>query len=292
MILLEQSNHIVETTLNNCISSLKDGKLAPFELTCADFDGVIFHLNLPKDKNVLSLSIDVPCYDKLVDCGVEKNIKAIYKDHVVKPEPNASVTLALNLDTLSSSPPSLISELSLLKRHILASAFYHTFEAVEAKKSILLDIPFHGDDRTFITTKDESVIVVITVNFKDSEDIVFGKVFLNEFKKSVSGAPAVDFSTTPPGEISSIKNLQKADGYITCVLFERHYKADFRDKTINLILMLRNYLMYHIKCSKSQLNTRMRLRVEALLKILNRAKQELPKEKKTASGRTFTRTTK
>jgi hypothetical protein len=31
----------------------------------------------------------------------------------------------------------------------------------------------------------------------------------------------------------------------------------------------------------------MRNRVDQLLKVLNRAKQELPKEKKTASGRTF-----
>lgn len=100
----------------------------------------------------------------------------------------------------------------------------------------------------------------------------------------------MDFSqTTPPGEIASVKNLGKPDGFITQVLFDRHFKPEARAKTIDMAIIFRNYLMYHLKCSKSHLNTRMRLRVDSLLKILNRAKQELPKEKKTASGRTFAR---
>ena len=106
----------------------------------------------------------------------------------------------------------------------------------------------------------------------------------------MGGAPSVDFSqATPPGEISSVKNLGKPDGFITQVLFDRHFKKESRARTIDMAIIFRNYLMYHIKCSKSHLNTRMRIRVESLLKVLNRAKQELPKEKKTASGRTFAR---
>ena len=37
---------------------------------------------------------------------------------------------------------------------------------------------------------------------------------------------------------------------LTAVLFPRHTSASARENTINLIHTLRNYLHYHIKCSK------------------------------------------
>jgi actin related protein 2/3 complex subunit 2 len=77
--------------------------------------------------------------------------------------------------------------------------------------------------------------------------------------------------------------------YVVFVLFDRHFAKEKRAKTIDTLQTFRNYLHYHIKCSKSHLHTRMRNRVESLLKILNRAKQDLPVEKKTITGRTFVR---
>ena len=38
-----------------------------------------------------------------------------------------------------------------------------------------------------------------------------------------------------------------------------------------MVFSLRNYMHYHIKCCKGYMHTRMRIRVEDLLKILNRA---------------------
>jgi actin related protein 2/3 complex subunit 2 len=58
--------------------------------------------------------------------------------------------------------------------------------------------------------------------------------------------------------------------------------------TINRIQLFRDYLHYHIKCSKAYMHSRMRYRVAEFLKILNRAKPEVAHaERKTASGRTF-----
>ena len=45
-------------------------------------------------------------------------------------------------------------------------------------------------------------------------------------------------------------------GYITFVLFPRHTSQDKRDNTIDLIHTLRNYLHYHIKCSKAYIHSR------------------------------------
>ena len=66
------------------------------------------------------------------------------------------------------------------------------------------------------------------------------------------------------------------------VLFPRHTNRTTRDNTINLIHMFRDYLHYHIKCSKAYIHSRMRAKTSDFLKVLNRARPE-PKnvEKKT-----------
>ena len=77
------------------------------------------------------------------------------------------------------------------------------------------------------------------------------------------------------------------------VLFPNHFtKGEVREETIGRIQIFRDYLHYHIKCSKAYMHTRMRARVRDFLKVLNRAKPEVQNvEKKTASGRTFVRRT-
>lgn len=66
------------------------------------------------------------------------------------------------------------------------------------------------------------------------------------------------------------------------VLFPRHTNPQTRANTINLIHMFRDYLHYHIKCSKAYIHSRMRAKTSDFLKVLNRARPE-PKtvEKKT-----------
>lgn len=69
------------------------------------------------------------------------------------------------------------------------------------------------------------------------------------------------------------------------VLFPRHFTAPANPaECISKIQLFRNYLHYHIKCSKAYMHSRMRSRVSEMLKVLNRAKPE-PKERqlKTAS---------
>jgi len=46
------------------------------------------------------------------------------------------------------------------------------------------------------------------------------------------------------------------------------------EATISHIQLFRDYLHYHIKCSKAYMHSRMRARVAEFLKVLNRAKME------------------
>jgi len=77
---------------------------------------------------------------------------------------------------------------------------------------------------------------------------------------------------------------------LTAVLFPRHFANPSQAlQTISRIQLFRDYLHYHIKCSKAYMHSRMRYRVAEFLKILNRAKPEAAgsTERKTVSGRVF-----
>jgi len=75
--------------------------------------------------------------------------------------------------------------------------------------------------------------------------------------------------------------------FVSFVLHPAHMAK--RANTISHIQIFRNYLHYHIKCSKAYMHTRMRTRVRELLKVLNRAKVEplVKKEAKTITGKTL-----
>ena len=70
--------------------------------------------------------------------------------------------------------------------------------------------------------------------------------------------------------------------FIKIVLTPKHTSPQKRESTINLISMLRNYLHYHLKCSKAYLHQRMREKTSDFLKELNKAKPvKEDKERKT-----------
>ncbi|CAI8013156.1 Actin-related protein 2/3 complex subunit 2-A [Geodia barretti] len=148
----------------------------------------------------------------------------------------------------------------------------------------------------YVSAQKDRVTVIFSTIFTDDDDIIIGKVFMQEFKEGRRGsgtAPQVLFShAEPPAELQGTDALTGQNvGYITFVLFPRSFKDEAAaDKTVNLIHTFRDYLHYHIKCSKAYLHCRMRVRTAALLKILNRARPEIKTtEKKTISGRTFAR---
>ncbi|EPQ18403.1 Actin-related protein 2/3 complex subunit 2 [Myotis brandtii] len=90
-------------------------------------------------------------------------------------------------------------------------------------------------------------------SFLDDDDVVIGKVFMQEFKEGCRAshwAPQVLFShREPPLELKDTDAAVGDNiGYITFELFPRHTNASTRD---NLIHTFQDYLHYHIKCSKA-----------------------------------------
>ena len=126
----------------------------------------------------------------------------------------------------------------------------------------------------YVSALKDRVTVIFSTVFTDDDDIIIGKVFMQEFKerRGSGTAPQVLFyHKEPPQELAGTDALTGDNvGYITfgkmcrqwgghvvtlisphTVLLPRHYKDDkSRDNTIDLIHTFRDYLHYHIKCSK------------------------------------------
>ncbi|XP_038045275.1 actin-related protein 2/3 complex subunit 2-like [Patiria miniata] len=299
MILLEIKNRILEETLFAKFEAAKAGnKPDSTDIVIADYDGVTYHISNPDgQKTKVMVSISLKFYKDLQKHGADELLRREYGPLIVDTEENYSVSILYDLENLPENITEEAAKGALLKRNCFASVFekYFDFQEREESGKERAVINYREDETLYVSARKDRVTVVFSTVFKDDDDVIFGKVFMQEFKEGRRGAqnaPQVLFShKEPPLELQGTDAATGENiGYITFVLEPRHTNRKARDNTINLIHLFRDYLHYHIKCSKAYIHTRMRARTSEFLKVLNRARPENSnKEKKTMSGKTFVR---
>jgi len=313
MILLEHHNVIIHNTLTD-----KFEKPAVLDVSFVDFDGVRFHLSTGERKSLLTLSMNIRCWDELVKYGALDGLKKEYGSYLkdaASVEPGYHVSLEFDVDKIPKAPEAreaLIKSASLLRRHALAAPFVKAFatqkrldsepvptDGSPAPIGELMAVHYRDEEAIYVQASHDRVTAVFSTRFKEDTDRIFGKVFLQEFVDArrlptIQTAPQVLYSNRePPLEIRNAPGLATGDdvGYVTFILFPRHFaNPHTANATISHIQLFRDNLHYHIKCSKVYMHTRMRARVTEFLKVLNRAKTEAAGDtvRKTVTGRTFT----
>jgi len=292
MILLDNVNTITHDLILNHLNESD-----PIDTKCSDFDGCELHIWTDATGGV-HVSLKSSAAQSLLTNGGKDILQQVYGSNLVAAEPGYDVQISANVSTVA--PPdrdSFATKFAQLKSNLYSAPVVQRMQSASSNKSVAgwSDIPIRSsNERMWVKQDDmERITVIFSVDFSDSDDAVFGRAFLNEIKKPVPGAPTVDFSLkTPPMELKGISSPPRGENvsYVTFVIFKRHWTPLAKSQGVAFTLIsFRNYLHYHIKCCKSYLHTRMRLQVENLLKVLNRAKQDTPREKKTATGRTFVR---
>jgi actin related protein 2/3 complex subunit 2 len=301
MILLEPHNVIIQQTILDKLQ--KPGSL---DVVFVDYDNVRFHLSTPERKTVLLLSMNIRCWDELVQYGVLDVLQREYGSLLSnQTEPDYNVSLEIDLEQVpadQSSREAFVQSLALLKRNAIAAPFEYAFNAQKQLETTgsqgeLMQINYRDEEAIFIQAAPDRVTVIFSTVFREETDRIIGKVFLQEFvdarrQPSIQNAPQVLYSSRdPPLEIRQVPGLRTGEdiGYVTFVLFPRHFaNKSVASSTISHIQLFRDYLHYHIKCSKAYMHSRMRHRVSEFQKVLNRAKTEVATtERKTVSGRTL-----
>jgi len=293
MILLEFNALVLQETLSQRLAS--KAKVHSHIVLC-DFDGCSYDISSDNNKSVLTISISWPAFADLKQFGVENRLKAIYGDLVAPTASGFDFSLKFDIENPPQNAEEAIKKISYLKRHAFASVFHAAFESLDGKGSVpdLITINYRRNEAVYLKKTDGNrFIIIFSINFQDKDDIVYSDVFLKELvdvRKQTPSAPPVLYSLRePPLELANVRGVSKGDSqcYVSVVLAPGPAGSPRRESTIDNIMLFRNYLMYHIKCSKAYMHTRMRNRTEALLQVLNRAKMKEKTEKKTMTGRTF-----
>ncbi|CAH8630938.1 Actin- protein 2/3 complex subunit 2, variant 2 [Schistosoma haematobium] len=287
MIFLEILNRAVEESLLYRFENAKNGlKFEKFNQTLADFDGAIYHLrSVPNDRSKILVSITLNFFQELQEHGANEVLKREYGQYLLnKPEDGCSVSLLYDLEHLPEDYALIAQKAALLKRNCFAAVFEKFFEfhasmgenAVGCKKAV---IHYRPDETLYISALADRVTVIFSTVFKESDDLIIAKVFLQELtevRRRFDRAPQVLYSqSVPPSElVGTDAAVGDNVAYITFVLFPRHLTPQASSRTINLIHILRNYLHYHIKCSKGYIHRRMRAKTFEFIKILNRARPQ------------------
>ncbi|KAL0953637.1 hypothetical protein HGRIS_004841 [Hohenbuehelia grisea] len=248
----------------------------------------------------------IKCWDELVRYGALEVLQREY-GALLLPQPEAEYNVSLQIDLEqvpgdAESREAFVMSTALFKRNALAAPFesaFRTQKQLEASggQGELMEIHYRDEEAIYVQAANDRVTVIFSTVFKEETDRIFGKVFLQEFVDArrlptIQNAPQVLYSARdPPLEIRHLPDLRQSEdiGYVTFVLFPRHFQAPATaSATISHIQLFRDYLHYHIKCSKAYMHSRMRHRVAEFQKVLNRAKTEVvASEKKTVSGRTL-----
>lgn len=299
MILLEFNNRILFEIIQQRFANEKREIL---DIVFADFDGVKFHVSTqnPDQRNIITISMSWSCTQQLLKLGGQQDLKKIYGPMLLdRPENNYDVSLKLDLDKPPEDPKNLPLKISNLKRHAFAAPFKQVFGSIASgnPRNQIVSIDYRSNESIYLKPEGEACTVIFSISFSDDADAVYAKVFLQEFanaRKSMNGAPAVKFTyKEAPLELQGFPGLRNVDsnGFVSMVVFKNHLAPQNVFRTINLLETFRNYLHYHIKCSKAYMHNRMRARVASWLQVLNRARPNpiAEKAKKLASGRTFVR---
>lgn len=230
------------------------------------------------------------CYSN----GTKESFDRLYPGCEVSPLPTYNIAIQFDCDKLAD-PERFLQNASQFRKNIMGGPLDKAFNALlshTSDKLPLIAIEYRKGEPMFICPSASKVVVIFAVNFADDTDKAVAKVFLQEFEEAqrvIRNAPPVLYSRDPPGELSGVRYDFNPDliGFLSFSVEERHLVGPGKDKAVALLTTFRNYLHYHIKCSKTYLHMRMRKKVAGWMLVLNRAMPEVEGDKKTATGKSF-----
>jgi len=301
MILLEQGNRVLgETVLEKLKPSDPTAKREPMDVRLCDFDDVQYRVFVdPNNRNVLQVSIALPCWNDIKNVGGQDALNTHYSGlAAAEAAAGFDVTLNIDLDNLPAAPEVIVEKVKMLKTNLVGGPFYRFLQNLNKGGAALDPFKFslRSDTTVYFFSGSDRVTLVYSVDFTERVDLAVAKVFLQEFedtRRHLGSAPPCSFSVNPPMEMKAFNITEPQPGklgFLSFALLKSHVDNNKLDRVVATLQSFRNYLQYHIKCSKSFFHARMRARVQSLLKVLNRAKQEQEDgPKRLLSGKYFVR---
>jgi len=304
MILLERGNRILGETVQAKFFLDPEEKVEPMDVKLCDFDDVHYRVLIEAEaKNIMNISMYLPCYKDIEPVGGKEAFEKKYGNLVVQATSPYDVALKINLDELkdAKNKEALVTSISQMKHTVLGGVFNYFFDQLNAgKKPSHFSFKLRADTTVYFVPGGDRVTILFTVDFKEKVDRAVARVFMQEFaearakSRELGATPPVAFGVQPPLELTPFGVTQPIPGILGFVSFSVMKtcvdKPDKQQKVASVLQGFRNFMQYHIKCSKAHFHSRMRARAASLLGVLNRAKHEVAgTQARTISGKTFVR---
>ncbi|XP_068653700.1 actin-related protein 2/3 complex subunit 2B [Aristolochia californica] len=209
---------------------------------------------------------------------------------IVEP-PRAGFQLTLRLD-FSKFPrhkddsSKLITEIASLQGVILSSQLkdilWNLGSQVPSEGMYRpIKLIHHPKEPFFIIRMPDKIIAVFPMRFKEDSDVILATAFFQELMDVGSSttwakAPFCTWSPIPPPELRGepFNDLSTNAGFVSFDILSQHVEGAKLDKTVWCLLNFPAYVKYHIKCTRSFIQRRMRRRLERLAEVMQKIKVE------------------
>lgn len=265
-----------------------EGKSESVYVTCCDFNSVELMAFCSKKANRFCVSAKVPCFAELEGAGLMESLREIYGDLILadpnEPYPkgtNYNVTVAVDLANLTEPAEDLVEKLANLGRHLYAAPFKRALTCLNegtTDQFSPLTLHYRPSEQVFIVASPHVVQVIYSLAFVDKVDRELARVFTVEFAESgrqVQKAPGVNWYTVArqPDELADMPHEVDSNciGYVVFAVSKNHINTPGKlERVCDLLVQFRSYLVYHIKCSKTDLHSMMRKTYANLIQVKER----------------------
>ncbi|KAJ8616213.1 hypothetical protein MRB53_035585 [Persea americana] len=138
---------------------------------------------------------------------------------------------------------------------------------------------YHPREPFFIIRMPQKITAIFPMRFRDDSDVVLATAFFQELmdvgcSAAWAKAPPCTWSPIPPPELRGepFEDLSTNGGFVSFDIFSRHVKSTRLDKTVWSLLNFYAYVKYHVKCTRGFIQRRMRMRLESLAEVMDKAK--------------------
>uniref|UniRef100_A0ACD5V642 Uncharacterized protein n=1 Tax=Avena sativa TaxID=4498 RepID=A0ACD5V642_AVESA len=259
----------------------------PVDHTFFEFGSIKYHVQASaEDPENVQLSISTPSLSHeaapstgLPEFTLEETRKAYgaFAEVVEPARDGYALTLRLNFSSLARPKDRgrAVRQVSLLQSVVLSSQLKHILGGLGPSGATKL--VYNHRHPFFVSRTAGKINAIFPMRFRDDTDLAVATSFFQELQEagsSQSRAPRCSWSPIPPPELrgESVHHLTTNGGFVSFDILERHVKRKRAAKTAWILLNFQSYVKYHIKCTRSYIQSRMRKRQESLTEVIQNAR--------------------
>ncbi|XP_014750939.2 actin-related protein 2/3 complex subunit 2B isoform X1 [Brachypodium distachyon] len=276
----------------------------PVDHTFFEFGSIRYHIQASEtDPDNIYLSISTPSlsHEALPATGLPEftlqEARKLYHKFAEIVEPTKegyALTLKLNFSGLTrpKDRAKATSQISRLQSVVLSSQLKDMLGRLGPSGTTKL--VYNQSDPFFVSRMPAApagkISAIFPMRFRDDTDTAVAASFFQELQdvgNSFAGAPKCSWSPIPPPELRGelVQHLTTNGGFVSFDIFSRHVKGKRAAKTAWILLNFQAYVKYHIKCTRSYIQSRMRKREEILTEVIQNARLRGSADKKTLQVR-------